>query len=164
MHWPVVWHFVFGILLPFRQLQENEKYIQSRGGQNPRLCPRDGRDASGPLQSKGVAIMNSTLNFDFVSCLIILHWITWWRHEMEIFSALLALCVVNPPVTGGFPSLRLVGRGALMISLICSWTNGLVNNRDADGLRRHRAHYDVTIMISYVCCIADAGHSQFHPP
>ena len=24
----------------------------------------------------------------------------WWRHEMEIFSALLALCEGNPPVTG----------------------------------------------------------------
>ena len=26
--------------------------------------------------------------------------ITWWRHQMEIFSALLALCAGNSPVTG----------------------------------------------------------------
>ena len=32
--------------------------------------------------------------------------LTWWRHEMETFSALLALCERNPPVTGGFPSQR----------------------------------------------------------
>ena len=34
----------------------------------------------------------------------------WWRHQMEIFSALLALCVGNSPVTGEFPSQRLVTR------------------------------------------------------
>ena len=28
-------------------------------------------------------------------------------------------------------------RGALMFSLICAWTNGQVNNRDADDLERH---------------------------
>ena len=38
-------------------------------------------------------------------------------------------------------------RGALMLSLICVWTNGWVNNRDAGDLRHHRAHYDVTVMI-----------------
>ena len=37
-------------------------------------------------------------------------------------------------------------RGALMFSLICAWTNRWVNNRDAGDLRRHRAHYDATIM------------------
>ena len=31
-------------------------------------------------------------------------------------------------------------------SLICVWTNGWVNNRDAGDLKRHRAHYDVTVM------------------
>ena len=30
-------------------------------------------------------------------------------------------------------------RGALMFSVICVWTNGLVNNRDAGDLRRYRA-------------------------
>ena len=37
-------------------------------------------------------------------------------------------------------------RGALMFSLICAWTRGWTNNRDAGDLRRHRTHYDVTIM------------------
>ena len=37
-------------------------------------------------------------------------------------------------------------RGALMFSLICAWINGWVNNREAGDLRRHRAHYDVTVM------------------
>ena len=30
--------------------------------------------------------------------------VTWWRHQMEIFSALLALCARNSPVTSEFPS------------------------------------------------------------
>ena len=37
-------------------------------------------------------------------------------------------------------------RGALMFSLICAWINGWVNNREAGALRRHRTHYDVTVM------------------
>ena len=36
--------------------------------------------------------------------------------------------------------------GALMFSLTCTCTNGWVNNRDAGDFRRHRAHYDVTLM------------------
>ena len=35
---------------------------------------------------------------------------SWWRHQMETFSALLALCVGNSPVTGEFPSQRPVTR------------------------------------------------------
>ena len=36
--------------------------------------------------------------------------------------------------------------GALVFSLFCGWINGWVNNREAGDLRRHRAHYDVTLM------------------
>ena len=38
-------------------------------------------------------------------------------------------------------------RGALMCSLIYARINGWVNNREAGALRRHRAHYDVSVMI-----------------
>ena len=38
-------------------------------------------------------------------------------------------------------------RGALMFSLICVWINSWVNNREAGDLRRHRAHYNATVMI-----------------
>ena len=37
-------------------------------------------------------------------------------------------------------------RRALMLSFICAWINGWVNNREAGDLRRHRTHYDVTLM------------------
>ena len=66
----------------------------------------------------------------------------WWRHQMETFSALLAICT---GITGGF---RRKGqwRGALMFSLIYVWTERWVNNRASGDLRRHRTHYDVTVV------------------
>ena len=36
--------------------------------------------------------------------------LAWWRHQMETFSALVALCAGNSPVTGEFPSQRAVTR------------------------------------------------------
>ena len=35
---------------------------------------------------------------------------TWWCHQMETFSALLAFCAGNSPVTGEFPAQRPVMR------------------------------------------------------
>ena len=35
---------------------------------------------------------------------------TWWRHQMETFSALLAICTGNSPVNGEFPAQRPVTR------------------------------------------------------
>ena len=31
---------------------------------------------------------------------------SWWRHQMETFSALLAICAGNSPVPGEFPAQR----------------------------------------------------------
>ena len=72
--------------------------------------------------------------------------VTWWRHQMETFSALLALYMGNSPVTGEFPSQR-----ASDAELWCFiWSgpciNGWVNNRGAGDLRRHRGVYDVIVM------------------
>ena len=36
--------------------------------------------------------------------------LSWWRHQMETFSALLTLCAGNSPVTGEFPAQRPVTR------------------------------------------------------
>ena len=58
-----------------------------------------------------------------------------WRHRMETFSALLALCAGNSPVTGGFPSQRPVTRSFDVF--FDMWLN-----------KRHRAHYDVIVMIN----------------
>ena len=61
---------------------------------------------------------------------------SWWRHQIEIFAALLA-------VTGEFPSHRPVTR-SLMFSLICAWISGWINNREAGDVGRNRAHHVVT--------------------
>ena len=36
--------------------------------------------------------------------------VTWWRHQMQTFSALLAICAGNSPVPGDFPAQRPVTR------------------------------------------------------
>ena len=71
----------------------------------------------------------------------------WWRHQMETFSVLLALCARNhgSPVNSPHKGLW---RGALMFSLICVWRYDWVNNRVVGELRRHHGHYDVTVMFS----------------
>ena len=38
------------------------------------------------------------------------HELSWWRHQMETFSALLAICAGSSPVTGEFPAQRPVRR------------------------------------------------------
>ena len=68
-----------------------------------------------------------------------------WRHQVETFFALLALCEgihrspMDSPHKGQW-------RGILMFSLICAWTNDLANNQDVGDLKRHRAHHCVTVM------------------
>ena len=54
-------------------------------------------------------------------------------------------CAGNSPVTGEFPAQRPVTR-SFDVFFDCAWINGWVNNREAGDLRRHRAHYDVTVM------------------
>ena len=71
---------------------------------------------------------------------------SWWRHQMETFSALLAICAGNSPVPVNSPH-KGQWRRALMFSLISACINGWVNNRKAGDLRRYRAHYDVIVMI-----------------
>ena len=85
--------------------------------------------------------------------------LSWWRHQMETFSALLALCAVNSPVPVSSPH-KGQWRGALMFSLISVWINGWVNNREAGDLRRHRGHYDVTVMSR--CCLGLNQITWFH--
>ena len=73
---------------------------------------------------------------------------TWWRHQMETFSASLAICAGNSPVHGEFPHTK-----ASDAELLCfrwsAWINGWANNREAGDLRRHCAHYVVTVMNNY---------------
>ena len=73
---------------------------------------------------------------------------SWRRHQMEIFSALLAPCVGNSPVTGEFPSQRPVTQ-SFGVFFDLRLNNRLSNNREADDLRRHRPHYDIIVMLVF---------------
>ena len=86
----------------------------------------------------------------------------WWRHQMEIFSALLPFLrgfhrsPVNYPHKGQW-------RGALMFTLICVWINGWVKNREAGDLKRYRAHYDVIVTMFPQKGFYDIRHHKTQP-
>ena len=85
--------------------------------------------------------------------------ISWWRHIMETFSALLALCAGNSPVPVNSPH-KGQWRRALMFSLIWVWINNSVNNWEAGDLIRHGGHYDVNVMLKYICLIVNVWISN----
>ena len=68
---------------------------------------------------------------------------SWWRHQIETFSALLAICAGNSPVTGEFPAQRPVTRSfdVFFDLRLNKWLS-----IEAGDLRRYRAHYDVIVM------------------
>ena len=82
-----------------------------------------------------------------------LYHFAWWRHQMETFSALLAMPFVREIHRSHTHTHKGQWCGGLMFPLICVWMTGWVNNREAGDLRHHRAHYDVTIMDcrAYTC-------------
>ena len=75
--------------------------------------------------------------------------IAWWRHQMEIFSALLAVCKGNSPVTGEFLAQRPVTRSF----------DVFFDLRLIDDLRRHRANYDVTVVLCLVLIVVRSWHN-----
>ena len=68
-----------------------------------------------------------------------------WRHFPRYWPFVRGIHrpPVNSPHKGQW-------RGALILSLIFVWIYGWVNNRDAGEFRRHRAHYDLIVMISII--------------
>ena len=72
--------------------------------------------------------------------------LAWWRHQMETYSALLALCAGNSPVTGEFPAERTVTRTFDVFFELRLTKRLSKNSRESGDLKRHRAHFDVTVM------------------
>ena len=66
---------------------------------------------------------------------------SWWRHQRETISALLDhRSPVDP-----------LHKGQWRRALICAWTNGWSNNREAGDLRRLHPHFDATVMFFWWC-------------
>ena len=59
-------------------------------------------------QRKAICFLWIRTCFPFTPCCMPVH--TWWRHQMETFSALLAICAGNSSVPGDFPAQRPVTR------------------------------------------------------
>ena len=73
----------------------------------------------------------------------------WWRHQMETFSALPALCAGNSPVAGDFPSQRPVTR-SFHVFFDLRLNKWLSKQGEAGDLTRYRANYDVIVMLAFV--------------
>ena len=52
-------------------------------------------------------------------------------------------------------------RGALIFFLICAWTKGCANNRDAGDWRCHRGHYNVTVMVNGMISSSIPGATKY---
>ena len=69
---------------------------------------------------------------------------------MEPFPALLAICAGNSPV----PVTRSPVTRSFGVFFDLRPISGWVNNSEAGDLRRHRAHFDVTVMTSVKILVA----------
>ena len=85
-----------------------------------------------------------------------------WRHQMETFSALLALCARNSPVTGEFPAQRPVTQ------IFDVFFDPHLNKRLSKQTRvwwfetPSRAHYDVIAMRSFISMMVPLHRSHIH--
>ena len=57
--------------------------------------------------------------FRTLSWCLIQYLLIWWRHQMEAFAALLAICAGNSPVPGEFPTQRPVTRSYDVFFELC---------------------------------------------
>ena len=73
--------------------------------------------------------------------------VSWWRHQMETFSALLTFCEGNSPVTCEVPAQGPGTRSfGIFFDLFLNRGLNKQNKWDVGNFRRHRAHYDVIAM------------------
>ena len=91
---------------------------------------------------EGLALFSESPAYPDMYGISIVKHAPWWRHQMKTFSALLTICGKSP-VTGEFPAQRPMTRSFDVFFDL------RLNKRLSNGdLRHHRAHYDVTVMLS----------------
>ena len=92
----------------------------------------------------------------FIQCCFTHDDVIKWKHFPRYWTFVRGIprSPVNSPHKGQW-------RRALMFSLICDWINGWVNTREAGDLRRHRAHYDVTVMGCQKTWAVDKIHTTY---
>ena len=82
--------------------------------------------------------------YDLCLVLIIHHDVIKWKHFPRYWPFVRGIhrSSVNSPHKGQW-------RGALMFSLICARINCWVNKREAGDFRRHRVHYDFSVVYNW---------------
>ena len=81
-------------------------YLMSQHAMGP-LCTQN---APVTVWDRYVFGMRSEVEVTNVIMVMFVKFSAWWRHQMETFSALLAVCAGNSPVPGEFPAQRPVTR------------------------------------------------------
>ena len=76
-----------------------------------------------------------------------LFYIPWWRHQMETFSALLAICAGNSSVPGEFPTQRPVTQ-SFDVFFDLHLNKRLSNQSRGCWFETPSCLYDVTVMLS----------------
>ena len=94
-----------------------------------------------------------TISWDLIAWQVTKSKECWGTHSIDmVTSSNENLFRVTGPLWGEstghrwIPSHKVQRRGALIFSFFCTWTNAWANTRHAGDLRRHRSHYDVTVM------------------
>ena len=81
---------------------------------------------------------------------------SWWRHQMETFSALLAICAGNSPVPGEFPTQRPVTRSFDVFCDLClnkqlrKQSRGWCFETLSCSLWRHCNDADVSLLLAWI--------------
>ena len=88
---------------------------------------------------------------------------SWWRHQMETFSASLAICVRGEFTGPWWIPCTKAGDAELWCFLWSAPEKNLwVNNRETGDLRRHRAHFDVLVMATWCSAVKKNGMHRLH--
>ena len=102
------WLWLFNVVCKTTTLSSNPRVLTITGP-DPRLVVEMGSVAN-YITSLQCHVRDTFLNILWVVLERRLMLLTWWRHHMKTFSAVLAFCAGNSPVTGEFPSQRPVMR------------------------------------------------------
>ena len=114
------------------------------------ICPCVPDDITNPISHALYSMASWTL----------VSWDFWWvSGDVMMTSSNGNIFRVTGHLCGEFTGHRWIPRtkasdAELWWFFICAWINCWVNNAQAGDLRRHRAHYDVTLMLTgtHTCC------------
>ena len=116
----------------------------------------------------GKDILTDVLCFRYdIHQVFVVVYFPWWRHQMETFSALLAICAGNSPVSGEFPAQRPVTRSfdvffdERLIKRLSKHSRGLWFETLSHPLWRHRNVYSFPIKVWFSVFFCSKYHILF---